>query len=84
MWGTQGSVLRPSLFLIFINDIDCGIVSSLSKFADDTKIFRTIQTVERAFTVQDDIHKLFSWRTEWQVLFNKEKCHCLHIGHNNP
>ena len=33
----QGSVLDPLLFIIYINDLDLGLVSKISKFADDNK-----------------------------------------------
>ena len=38
----QGSVLGPILFLIFINDLPLEIVSPLSLFADDSKVFSRI------------------------------------------
>ena len=38
----QGSVLGPILFLIFINDLDDDLSSKVLKFADDTKVFRTV------------------------------------------
>ena len=39
----QGSVLRPLLFLIYINDLEFGIDYWILKFADDTQIFMVLE-----------------------------------------
>ena len=57
----QGSVLAPILFLIFINDLDDDLSSKVLKFADDTNMFRTINTDADKATLQDDLTKLVKW-----------------------
>ena len=72
MWSgvPQGSVLGPVLFLIFINDLDLGIVNWILKFADDTKIFSKISSITSNNTLQNDLTKLVQWSHDWQVEFN--------------
>ncbi len=39
-WSTQGSVLAPIKFVLYINDMLKGIKSYLSLFADDAKLIK--------------------------------------------
>ena len=79
----QGSVLGPILFLIYINDLDDSITSNVLKFADDTKLFRKVNTDGDKQHLQNDLHRLVKWSEKWQMLFNFGKCKCLHTGHGN-
>ena len=79
----QGSVLGPILFLIYINDLDDSITSNVRKFADDTKLFRKVNTDGDKQHLQNDLDRLVKWSEKWQMLFNFGKCKCLHTGHGN-
>ena len=54
----QGSVLGPILFLIYINDLDDSIISNVLKFADDTKLFRKVNTDGDKQHLQNDLDRL--------------------------
>lgn len=83
----QGSVLGPTLFVIFINDIDSAIdtvMSIITKFADDTKVGRVVENENDRAAMQRDIDNLMEWTDTWQMQFNAGKCKVLHVGRNNP
>ena len=51
----QGSVLGPILFILYINDLPECVNSSIKLFADDTKIYKTVETPTGCQTIQNDI-----------------------------
>ena len=79
----QGLVLGPTLFLIYINDLDDDITSKMLKFADDTKVFRKSKSDADIQHLQDDLNKLTERSEKSQMLFNLGKCKCLHAIHGN-
>ena len=76
----QGSVLGPILFTIFINDLPISLMSHVKIFADDTKIYNS---VDNCTLLQDDLDKLIEWSEKWLLPFNIEKCSVVHYGKNN-
>ena len=59
------SVLGPILFLIYINDLDdCNVL----KFADDTKLFRKVNTDGDKQHLQNDLDR----SEKWQMLCDSE------------
>ena len=57
----QGSVLGPLLFLIFINNTDAGILNTILKFVDDTKLYGKVVSPADILQLQSDLNMLCKW-----------------------
>ena len=76
----QGSVLGPILFSIYINDLPDVVGNTVKLFADDTKLYSVVDSVERKEDLQMDINNLSKWSKEWLLSFSKNKCKHMHFG----
>ena len=80
----QGSVLGPTLFIYYINDLPNCTTANIKIFADDTKVFTTINDTNDQLKLQSAIDSLYEWTNKWLLKFNDTKCKVMHIGLNNP
>ena len=81
----QGTVIGPILFLAYINDIKSGIQSDMRLFADDSIIYRKINSDEDQRVLSEDLKKLQNWAEKWQMIFKPEKCFVMNItNRRNP
>ena len=73
---SQGSVLSPLLFLIYVNDLPNPHhrQNSKSQFADDTALRAASKNVQFvAKLLHRDLRKLAKWCAKWRIKLNPEK-----------
>jgi hypothetical protein len=84
----QGSVLGPSLFIFYINDLQDRLRSTVRLFADDTIAYLTITSeddAEHLHWLQEDLDKLAQWGEDWFMQFHPAKCTVLTVTNKrNP
>lgn len=75
----QGSVLGPILFVLYINDLPENTESQSPLFADDTKLYREIRSIDDKNILQSDLINLEKWSEKWLLKFHPNKCKVLAI-----
>ena len=95
----QGSVLSPTLFLIFINDLLSVTSSPIHSYADDSTLHYSFHFERRPSQLQlaiareaalerlaSDLSRISNWGRENMVVFNASKTQFLHLTtrHNLP
>lgn len=69
----QCSVLGPLLFLVYVNDLEDGIKSSIKFFADDTSLFSTVHDPNiSAEDLNHDLRLISQWAFQWKMSFNPD------------
>ena len=78
----QGSILGPTLFVLFLNDITQHIdnKTNILMYADDTKIWREISCEEDHRVLQRDIDSLMDWALKNCMQFHPAKCKSLMVS----
>ena len=79
---SRGQVLL-NVYDSMISDLDEGIESTLSKFADGRKLEGLADTPEGYTFIQQDLDRLESWAGRNLMRFNMSKCRVLYLGKNN-
>ena len=84
--------MGPLLFVIYIDDIDHCISSNIIKFADDIKLFNSMDrdttssnlcSADNINSLQIDLDNVSAWCSDWLLNLNVNKCFCLHFGSSN-
>jgi hypothetical protein len=76
----QVSILGPLLFLLYENHLPNAVTSSnIATFADDTRIFETINSISDGAALQGDLSKLEEGSTNVNLELNVSKCKVMRV-----
>jgi len=78
------SVLDPTIFSCFINDLPSVIRSEVEMFADDYTMFSIIpdssDTESVHVQMQQDLDNIQAWADKWQIIFTPHKYQTMTIS----
>ena len=73
----QGSVLGPTLLLLYINDlVDCfnDVNCVVKLYADDVKLYSSFTLSDRSVDLDIALQRLVEWANTWQLPIASKKC----------
>ena len=86
----QGSILGPTLFLLYINDLSDDVICDIAIYADDTTIYSKCdwasdlwQQLELTSELESDLRDTVDWGKKWLVDFNAGKTQLVSFDRSN-
>ena len=88
--GVQGSILGPTPFLLYINDLPNDIICDIAMYADDTTLYSKCdrasdlwQQLELASELESDLRDTVDWGKKWLIDFNAGKTQLVSFEQSN-
>ena len=86
----QGSILGPTLFLLYINDLPDDVICNIAIYADDTTLYSKRdqasdlwQQLELASELEFDLRDTVDWCRKWLLNFNAGKTQLVSFDRSN-
>ena len=86
----QGSILGPTLFQLYINDLPDDVICDIAIYADDTTLYSRCdrasdlwQQLELASKLESDLRDTVDWGKKWLVDFNAGKTQLVSFDRSN-